>query len=205
MDQMLRSLRKKGSFYSRSHHQACDPVGFIHTRMEELYEMRHQNLVLGEVHAPAAGAGLPLAVVVDGGDGGTEVVQLGELPGVEVVAPHGGEHRASAELLEQHEHQAVDPGARPWVLVAQRLLSFGVHAAEEHTRESYESVKGPQVIASDINPGLIDHLRGPKLAPVRDFPGTIPHAEGDASGKWIQHVPDYPSHNQWIRLPTHGQ
>ena len=94
--------------------------------------MRHQNLVLEEVHAPTAGAGLPLAVVVDSGYGGAEVVELGELPGVEVLAPHGGEHRAAAELLEQHEHQAVDPGARPWILVAHRLLPFGVHAAEEH-------------------------------------------------------------------------
>ena len=75
------------------------------------------------VHPPSAGAGLALAVEVDGGDGRAEVVELGEVPGVEVLAPPGGVHRLPPQLLEQHEHEAVDPHRRPRVLVAHHLLT----------------------------------------------------------------------------------
>lgn len=74
------------------------------------------------VHPPAAGAGLTLAVEVDGGDRRAEVVELGEVPGVEVLAPPGGVHRLPPELLEEYEHEAVDPHGRTRALVAHHLL-----------------------------------------------------------------------------------
>lgn len=78
--------------------------------------------MLIRVHPPAAGAGLALAVEVDGGDGRAEVVELGEVPGVEVLAPPWGVHRLPPQLLEQHEHEAVDPHGRPRGLVGSHFL-----------------------------------------------------------------------------------
>jgi hypothetical protein len=75
------------------------------------------------VHPPAAGSGLTLAVEVDGGDGLAEVVELGKVPGVEVLAPPGGVHRLPPQLLEQHQDEAVDPHGRTWALVAYHLLT----------------------------------------------------------------------------------
>jgi hypothetical protein len=77
------------------------------------------------VHPPAARAGFALAVEVDGGDGLAEVVELGEVPGVEVLAPPGGVHRLPPELLEEHEHEAVDPHGRTRALIAHHLLPEG--------------------------------------------------------------------------------
>jgi len=74
------------------------------------------------VHPPAAGAGLTLAVEVDGGDRRAEVVDLSEVPGAEVLAPAGGVHRPPPQLLEEHQHEAVDPHGRPRGLVAHHLL-----------------------------------------------------------------------------------
>jgi hypothetical protein len=68
-------------------------------------------------------AGLTLAVEVHGGDWRAEIVELGEVPGVEVLAPPGGVHRLPAELLEQHENEAVYAHGRPRVLIAHHLLA----------------------------------------------------------------------------------
>ena len=74
------------------------------------------------VHPPAAGTGLALAVEVDGGDGLAEVIELGEVPGIEVLAPPGRVHRLPAQLLEEHQHEAVDPHVGPRALVTHHLL-----------------------------------------------------------------------------------
>ena len=73
------------------------------------------------VHPPAAGAGLTLAVEVDGGDRRAEVVELGEVAGADVLPPPRGVHRLAAQLLEEQEHQPVDPEHRPRALVAHHL------------------------------------------------------------------------------------
>lgn len=65
-----------------------------------------------------------MAVEVDGGDGQAEVVQLGEIAGAEVLPPSRSIHCVTAELLEQQEHQAVDPEHRTWALVADNLSPY---------------------------------------------------------------------------------
>lgn len=70
---------------------------------------------------PAAGAGLALAVEVDGGDGRAEVVAAGEGAGGEVVAHRRRVHRLPPQLPEQHQHHPVDPRRRVRALVAHHL------------------------------------------------------------------------------------
>lgn len=69
-----------------------------------------------------AGAGLALAVEVGGSDD-VEVVLARECPAAEVVAHLRGVHRASAELVEQHEHHPVNARSRLRPLVEYQLLT----------------------------------------------------------------------------------
>lgn len=68
----------------------------------------------------AAGAGLPLAIKVGGGDR-RQVVLLREPSRAEVVAHLRREHRPPPHLAEQHEDHAVNPCRRPRALVADQL------------------------------------------------------------------------------------
>lgn len=76
----------------------------------------------GSSPSPARSA-LPLAVIIDGSHGRAEVVELGKVPGVEILAPTGGVHRLPPQLAEQHEHEAVDSHRRAGALIAHYLLS----------------------------------------------------------------------------------
>ena len=76
-----------------------------------------RSAAVGQRLAPAGG-GLALRVEVDGGDGETQVVLLGELAGAEAVPRRRRAHRLPAALPEQHEYEPVDANVWPWVLVA---------------------------------------------------------------------------------------
>lgn len=82
------------------------------------------HVCISKLHPPPTGAWLSLAVEVDGGDRRSEVIELREVPGVEVLPPPGGIHSLPAgELPEKHEDVAVDAELRPRALVAHYLLT----------------------------------------------------------------------------------
>lgn len=72
----------------------------------------------------SATAVLSLAVEEHGSDGIPEVVESGEVLGVEVLPPPRRVDRLPDRLPEQHEHEAVDTSCWPWALVADDLISW---------------------------------------------------------------------------------
>lgn len=118
--------------------------------------------------SPSAGAALPLAVEVNGGNRQAEVVQLGEVPGVEVLAPPRRVNCLPPQLTEQYQDEPVDSHRRPGALVAHHLLPCKL--AKANTPIPYfmsERITKQTLVCIDWLP-IVQHMyaNGPRLTEV---------------------------------------